>query len=123
VADLNKLLRSEPALYENQFNIYGFEWVDLNHRAESVVAFRRKGKKAVDDLLILLNMTPVVRTNWKVMVSGKSSWTEIFNSDDAKYWGSGNVFNPSPEVRLVDKKENLYEINVHLPPLGALVLK
>ena len=45
VRDLNFLLRGEPALYENQFNIYGFEWVDLNHRAESVVCYRRKGKK------------------------------------------------------------------------------
>ena len=45
VRDLNLLLRDEPALYENQFNIYGFEWIDLNHRAECVIAYRRKGKK------------------------------------------------------------------------------
>ncbi|MFI5188203.1 MAG: 1,4-alpha-glucan branching protein GlgB, partial [Chitinophagales bacterium] len=44
LAELNRLLQDEPALYENQFSIYGFEWVDLNHRAETVVSFRRKGK-------------------------------------------------------------------------------
>ncbi|MEI9807694.1 MAG: hypothetical protein WDO16_07355 [Bacteroidota bacterium] len=41
VTDLNQLLRNEPALYENQFNIHGFEWIDLNHREESVIVFRR----------------------------------------------------------------------------------
>ena len=68
-------------------------------------------------------MTPEVRRNWKVYATGKQAWNEIFNSDARKYWGTGNVFNPEPEVRLVDKKEKMYEINVHLPPLGAVVLK
>src|SRR5215212_3366067 len=44
VRDLNHLLRAEPALYECQFEIGGFEWVDLSHRYESVISYRRKGK-------------------------------------------------------------------------------
>ncbi|MBS1655228.1 MAG: 1,4-alpha-glucan branching protein GlgB, partial [Bacteroidetes bacterium] len=40
LADLNGLLKNEPALYENQFNVYGFEWIDLNHRAESVIVYK-----------------------------------------------------------------------------------
>ena len=123
VRDLNILLRSELALYENQFNMNGFEWVDLNHRAETVIVFRRKGKKPEDDLLIILNMTPIVRRDWKVYTYGKSSWSEIFNSDAKKYWGTGDVFNPELGVKLVDKNEDVYEINVHLPALGAVVLK
>ena len=121
--DLNLLLRSEPALYENQFNQHGFEWVDLNHREESVIVFSRKGKLPENDLLIILNMTPTVRTNWKIYANGKSVWKEIFNSDQKKYWGTGDVLNPDPIVTLVDKIQNRYEINVHLPPLGAVILK
>ncbi|MBO9201733.1 MULTISPECIES: 1,4-alpha-glucan branching protein GlgB [Niastella] len=123
VRDLNLLLRNEPAMYENQFNIYGFEWVDLNHPAECVVAYRRKGKDPANDLLIILNLTPVVRHDWKVYTYGKSEWREIFNSDDKRYWGTGNVFNPEIFTRSLDKNDNMYEINVHLPPLGAIVLK
>jgi 1,4-alpha-glucan branching enzyme len=121
--DLNLLLRSEPALYENQFNQYGFEWIDLNHREESVIVFRRKGKLPDNDLLIILNMTPAVRKNWKIYASGKSQWKEIFNSDQKKYWGTGDTLNPDPVTTLVDKNQNRYEINIHLPPLGAIVLK
>jgi 1,4-alpha-glucan branching enzyme len=121
--DLNLLLRSEPALYQNQFNVIGFEWVDLNHRSETVIVYRRKGKKPEDDLLIILNMTPIVHRDWKVYTYGKPLWSEIFNSDDKKYWGTGDVNNPEPIVKLVDNKEEIYEINVHLPALGAIVLK
>jgi 1,4-alpha-glucan branching enzyme len=123
IRDLNLMLRKEPALYENQFDMRGFEWVDLNHRSESVIVFRRKGSRPEDDVLVILNMTPVVRRDWKLHAYGKSAWLEIFNSDSKKYWGTGDVFNPSLEVNLVDKKEDVYEINVHLPALGAVVLR
>ncbi|RYG34476.1 MAG: 1,4-alpha-glucan branching protein GlgB, partial [Chitinophagaceae bacterium] len=121
--DLNILLRSEPALYERQFKQDGFEWVDLNHRQESVVVYRRKGKDPDEELLVILNFTPVARLDWKVYAQGKSKWKEIFNSDAKKYYGTGDVYNPSVETKMVDKKGKWYEINVHLPPLGAVILK
>ena len=122
VRDLNKLLRAEPALYENQFNKYGFEWVDLRHRDEGVIVYRRKGKEAASDVLIILNMTPVVRRDWKVYTRGKSVWAEVFNSDDRKYWGTGDTNNPAIPVRGTGE-EGWYELTVHLPPLGGVVLK
>ncbi|MEP7255810.1 MAG: 1,4-alpha-glucan branching protein GlgB [Ferruginibacter sp.] len=122
VIDLNHLYKNEPALHELQFDAKGFEWVNLNHRQESVVAYRRKGKKKEQDILVILNFTPVVRRDWKLRVKGKSAWKEIFNSDSTKYWGTGNVFNPAPQAKLVDKKNDIYEINVHLPALGGVIL-
>jgi 1,4-alpha-glucan branching enzyme len=123
VKDLNYLYKNEPALHELQFDSSGFEWIDLNHRQESVMVYRRKGKKKKDDVLIILNNTPVVRTNWKINVHGKSEWKEIFNSDSKKYWGTGDTYNPEIGLHLVDKKTELYEINVHLPALAAVILK
>ena len=123
VRDLCLLLRNEPAMYEKQFKMEGFEWIDMDHRAESVIVYRRKGINPDDDLLVILNMTPVVRRDWKVYAHGKTAWKEIFNSDAKKYWGTGDVFNPEPGVKLVDKNSNRFEINVHLPALGAIVLK
>ena len=123
VTDLNALLKAEPALHENQFNLYGFEWVDLNHRAESVVVYRRKGKKTKDDLLIILNLTPVTRNDWDVHVEGKAYTEELFNSDSKKYWGTGDIYNPDIRSELVDKKSKLYKVTVNLPALGAIILK
>lgn len=123
VRDLNILLREEPALHERQFKQDGFEWIDLNHKQEGVVVYRRKGKNPDEELLVILNLTPVVRQHWKVYAAGKSKWKEIFNSDDKKYYGTGDTFNPDIECKMVDKKGKWYEINVHLPPLGAIILK
>jgi 1,4-alpha-glucan branching enzyme len=123
VRDLCLLLRNEPAMYEKQFKAGGFEWVDMNHRSESVIVYRRKGEKPENDLLVILNMTPVVRRDWKVYTYDKKAWKEIFNSDAKKYWGTGDVYNPDIAVKLVDKNSNQFEINVHLPALGAIVLK
>src|SRR5258705_9332672 len=105
VADLNKLLKAEPALYENQFTIYGFDWVDLNHREESIIVFCRKGKEKADDLLVILNMTPVVRKDWEVYVREKSYEKEIFNSDSTIYSETGNVYNQDIRSELVDKDQ------------------
>ncbi len=123
VKALANLLKDEPALYENQFNQFGFEWVDLNHGAESVMVYRRKGTNPADDVVVILNMTPVVRKDWKIHVQGKQSWKEIFNSNDAKFWGTGDTYNPNIEVRVVDGQAGWYELNVHLPSLGAVILK
>jgi 1,4-alpha-glucan branching enzyme len=123
VADLNKLLVHEPAMHQNQFSIDGFEWVDLNRRAESVVSYRRKGKKKKEDLLIILNLTPVVRNDWEIYVHNKLFTKEIFNSDATKYWGNGNVFNPDIRSELIDKDQKLYKLTLNLPPLAAIVLK
>ncbi|MDP4264095.1 MAG: 1,4-alpha-glucan branching protein GlgB [Bacteroidota bacterium] len=123
VTDLNKLLCAEPALYENQFSAEGFEWVDLNHREESVIVYRRKGKTLKDDLLIVLNMTPVVRLDWQIFLRGKTYEKEIFNTDAVKYWGTGNVYNPDIRSELVDEEQEIYRLTLNLPPLAGLILK
>ncbi len=123
VKDLNLLYKNEPALYELQFDPQGFEWIDLDHKPESVIAYRRRGKTKKDDLLIVLNMTPVVRRDWKLRITGKGTWTEIFNSNDKKYWGTGDVFNPNVKSKLVNKKKQVFEINVHVPALGSVIFR
>ena len=122
VKDLNHLLTSEEALYVNQFNTQGFEWVDLNHRDESVVVYRRKGKKDGDDLLVILNLTPMVRMDWVIDVRHIYN-TEIFNSDAEKYGGSGNIYNPDIRTETMDREEQKYRLTINLPPLAGIILK
>jgi 1,4-alpha-glucan branching enzyme len=123
VAELNRLLRAQPALYQNQFNHSGFEWVDLYHREESVIVFRRKGNRMADDLLIILNMTPVVRMDWEITVREKTYTKEIFNSDSAIFGGTGDVFNPDIRSTTLDRDQKIFRITVNLPPLAWLILK
>jgi len=121
--DLLHLLKSEPAFYQQQFVQGGFEWIELNRREECVIAFRRKGLKPKDDILVVLNLTPIVRHEYPIYANGKASWKEIFNTDGKAYWGTGDVYNPKIPVKLIDKKEKRYELRLHLPALAAVILK
>ncbi len=121
VRELNRLYVSMPALHERQFLSGGFEWVDLNHRDEGIIVYKRKGNKKKDDVLIVLNTTPVVQRDWKIQVTDKATWKEIFNSDSIDFWGTGEVYNPHPQVTVLDKKAGLYELNIHVPALGAII--
>lgn len=123
IADLNKMLVQQPALYGNQFTVGGFEWIDLNHREECILVYRRKGKEKEEDLLVILNLKPEVRWNWEIYLDGKTYSQEVFNSDEKKYWGTGDVLNTEIKSELVDEDAKRYKMLVHLPALAAIVLK
>jgi 1,4-alpha-glucan branching enzyme len=123
VSKLNELYRNEPALYERQFSYDGFEWVDLNHRNESVIVFKRKGFKPEEEVLVILNMTPVVRQDWSIYIDNKGEWKEVFNSDMKEFWGTGDVHNPDIQSELVHEPTKTYKLRVHLPALGGIVLR
>jgi 1,4-alpha-glucan branching enzyme len=123
VQALNKLYRGEPALYERSFESSGFEWIDGGNAQHSVLVYARKGNDYHDELIVILNMTPVTRSNYRIGVPQPGAWKEIYNSDDKAFWGSG-VSNPAPV-----QAESIYwqgkpnSINVTLPPLAAVVFK
>ena len=121
--DLNKLYTSQPAFFEYQFDPKGFEWVDLDHRDECVMVYMRKGKKKKDNIMVIFNMTPIERQNWKIQTKEKSSWKQIFCSDDIQYWGTGKFSKQEIITVSVDKKNKLFEINLNLPALSAIVLQ
>src|SRR5438270_947275 len=71
VEDVNHLYRTEPALYELDFDPAGFQWVDANDADQSVISFLRRGKSAESWLLFVLNFTsgitgstPAYRAAW-----------------------------------------------------------
>lgn len=121
VKDLNHLYTSETALYENQFNPFGFEWVEANDSDNSVFIYLRKGKKEDDALMVILNLTPRV-IDYKIGVEEHTKWEVIFNSDDEKYAGSGviaNIFREDEE-QFKDKNNT---ISINLPALSGIVLR
>lgn len=123
VRDLCHLLRNEPAIYEKQFHADGFEWTDLNHRSESVISYRRKGERIEEDVIVVLNLTPEVRADWKLIVQGKKQWQAIFNSDDNAYWGTGNFTTIVTNIIEINSNNSTCELTLQLPPLAAVVLR
>lgn len=121
VKDLLHLYKSETSLYENQFNHYGFDWVEANDGNNSIYIYLRKGKTEDDVTMTVLNLTPRV-FDYKIGVDEGTSWEVILNSDDKKYGGSGVM------AEIVDEEDDewMYRPNavvLRLPPLAGVVLK
>ncbi|RYU91281.1 1,4-alpha-glucan branching protein GlgB [Mucilaginibacter terrigena] len=123
VKAINALYRSEPALYEKAFDWTGFEWIDAGNLEDSVIVFTRKGIDRENDLVVVLNMTPVVHANYRIGMPAAGQWQEIFNSDSKKFWGSGLInFDPiSTDDTGWHGRDN--SMTVTTPPLGAAIFK
>jgi len=121
--DLNKIYKTEPALYELDFEPSGFEWIDFGDVEQSIISFLRKGKNPKDIFLIVCNFTPVPRYNYRIGVPYGGFWKEVLNSDSEIYGGSGHgnfggVY--SEEYPFHGKP---YSISLTLPLLGVLYFK
>jgi 1,4-alpha-glucan branching enzyme len=120
---LNRLYRSEAALHELDSDPAGFEWVDCNDTAASVISLLRKGSSPKDTILIVCNFTPVPRQSYRVGVPSAGFWRELLNSDAVEYGGSGlgNLGGQTAEPGPVHGRP--YQLNLTLPPLSVVFLK
>ncbi|MEM9000091.1 MAG: 1,4-alpha-glucan branching protein GlgB [Bacteroidota bacterium] len=122
VQDLNKVYRTNPALFEKQFSPEGFQWIDYGDGENSVLTYIRKGHDPKDDLIVACNFTPVPREKYRVGVPKSTQLKLLFNSDDVKYSGSGTgkkTLKPGNKAWHGYKKS----VEMTLPPLGVLIYK
>ncbi|HEY1992034.1 MAG TPA: 1,4-alpha-glucan branching protein GlgB, partial [Gammaproteobacteria bacterium] len=98
VCDLARLYRQEPALHLHDFGAEGFEWIDCHDVTQSTISYLRRGDG--QDLLVVLNFTPVVRHGYRLGVPRAGHYAEALNSDAALYGGSdvGNLGGVSAEA-------------------------
>ena len=123
VDDLNTLYKREPALWRNDFDEYGFQWIDCDDNKNSVISFMRREKTDGEWLVIVANFTPQNHSNYRIGVPVDGFYEEIFNTDASQYGGSnlGNMGGKSTDLYNIHGYEN--SIDLCLPPLSVLVLK
>jgi len=122
VKDLNELYHHSSALYHYEFEWQGFEWIDCHDADQSVLSYIRKHDD--DFLIVVINLTPIVRHDYRIGVPRPGSYREVLNSDSAHYGGSnvGNGTEPllAEEYEWMAKPSSLA---LTLPPLAGIVLK
>ncbi|MGH9513073.1 MAG: 1,4-alpha-glucan branching protein GlgB [Terriglobales bacterium] len=123
VEQLNHLYRAEPALHVFDADPAGFEWVDCNDTASSVLSLLRKGKSPRDTILAVFNFTPVPRQPYRVGVPSGGFWRELLNSDGQEYGGTGwgNMGGRQAEAQPMHGRP--YTLTLTLPPLAGIFLK
>lgn len=123
VEDLNHLYRSEPALFELDFEREGFEWVDFHDADSGVISFLRKARGKSPGLLLVCNLTPVPRHGYRIGVPVGGRWRELLNSDAELYGGSGQGNLGAVEAESIPTHGRPLSLPLTLPPLGILFLK
>ena len=121
-SELNRFYLETPALWQNDGNWDSFNWIDPDNREESVLSYKRIDREG-NEVIVVLNFTPVRRNNFEVGVSKLDSYVETFNSDAKKYGGEG-ILNRG-ELRAVEipTEREPYSIRITLPPHAAVILK
>ena len=123
LADIQRVYRSHPALYEVDFDWRGFQWLESHDNENSVFAFLRHGREPQDMLVAVCNFTPVPRYAYRVGVPTGGPWREILNTDSSLYSGS-NVGNGGTVWALDEAWAGQpHSISLTLPPLGAVYLR
>ncbi|KIY20105.1 1,4-alpha-glucan branching protein GlgB [Pseudomonas amygdali] len=122
VSDLNRIYRQEKALHQRDADPAGFQWLIGDDQANSVFAYLRWSNDG-EPLLVVANMTPVPRLDYRVGAPVSGAWTELLNSDAETYAGS-NMGNGG-EVNTEDEPAHGMEasLKLNLPPLAVLILK
>jgi 1,4-alpha-glucan branching enzyme len=123
VADLNRLYRSEKALYERDFDPGGFAWIDCSDWQQSTLALMRRANNEDDVIIIGCNFTPVPRHNYRVGAPKAGFWREILNSDAEHYGGSGQGNMGGVEASPLPFHGLPFSLTLTLPPLGLVFLK
>jgi 1,4-alpha-glucan branching enzyme len=123
VADLNRLHVRERALHEVDFEWSGFEWLEVNDAAASVLSFLRRARNGDDFVVVVCNFTPVVRENYRIGVPSPGFYREILNSDSSYYEGSDVGNSGGVRAEPFPWNDRPYSIKLRLPPLAASYFK
>ena len=123
VQDLNHLYRKEPAFWEKDYDQAGFQWIDCNDSDNSSISFIRLSSDPDAVFIVVANLTPIVRNNYRIGVPHEGFYREVINTDAREYGGAGNGNCGGMSTEQKSWHGRPYSMNSILPPLGALIFK
>ncbi len=123
VKELNRLYQKYDAMYINDYDTMGFEWMSCENNQMSTVSFVRRGTLKKDQLLFICNFTPVQYDDFCTGVPCAGKYTQILSSDEERFGGIGvkNSKTVMAKKKACDGRE--YSIAMHLPPLSVTVYR
>ena len=123
VKELLHLYKSNKCLYEYDCWPEGFEWINADDGDRSIFSFVRHSASGKNNMLFVINFTPVERLDYRVGTTCRRKHTLVLNSDDKKFGGKGKR---RPKEYKPVKKEcdgRKYSIQYKLPAYGVAVFK
>jgi 1,4-alpha-glucan branching enzyme len=120
VRDLNHRYRSEPALWEADFEPAGFEWLDAWNADENILAFLRIAPSTGRRLLCVSNLSAVPKADYRLGLPDAGRYVEILNTDSVAYGGENRGNGGSVTAEPVPHHGRSWSARLFLPPLSTL---
>ena len=121
--ELLHIYKRNRCLYELDSSWEGFEWINANDADRSIFSFIRKSKDGKNNLLFVINFTPVERPDYRVGVPKKKTYKLILNSEDPKFFGSDENREVSYKAVKSECDGREYSFSYPLPGYGVAVFK
>ena len=121
VKELLKMYKKYPALYATDHTEGAFEWINADDACRSIYSFIRKSPTGRNNLLFVINCTPVARDDYRVGAPKKKQYRLVLNSKDPKFGGDVPV---EKTVYMAQKKEcdgREFSFAYPLPAYGVAV--
>lgn len=123
VCDLNRLYRSEPALYQSDTTSDGYRWIIGDDDNNCVLAFIRQTEDESHKLVVVLNLTPTPRHDYVIGVPNKGFYAEVLNTDGEWYGGSGIGNLGGVESATTPSHGYDQSITLQIPPLSVTIFR
>jgi 1,4-alpha-glucan branching enzyme len=123
VEDLNRLYVAESGLWQADYDYSGFYWIDCLDNQNSVLSFVRQNSDGTNPLAIVLNLTPVPRSHYRLGLPRGGTWREVLNSDAGIYGGSNMGNQGGVQTEEIPSHNQPHSAELTLPPLGVVVFQ
>jgi 1,4-alpha-glucan branching enzyme len=120
---MNTLYRKEEALWKNDQDWAGFEWIDVNNSVQSILVFCRRAKEPENFLVILINFQPIVYERYRIGLPAAGTYYEILNSDEVRFGGSHQVNLGALISDNVPWHGREFSLEITVPPLATVIFK
>lgn len=122
VKDLNRFYKNNKSLWELDYDIRGFEWIDANNSNQSIFIFLRRAMNDEDTLIFICNFTPIVYYDFRLGVPFNGVYKEVFNSDSSEYGGSNQLNEEEIRSEEILYHNKAYSVKIKVPPMAVSVL-
>lgn len=123
IRELNHLYIDRPALWRESFDWSGFEWLSADNAEQSIISFVRRGHETDTELVVLINFTPAYYESFRVAVPRAGEWSEVFNTDDERFGGSGKGNKETLASCPEPCDTSTSSVLMNIPPLAGIVLE
>ncbi|RRJ86076.1 1,4-alpha-glucan branching protein GlgB [Gulosibacter macacae] len=121
VAELNKLYREHPALWELDHEPGGMQWISGEDADNSLLAFLRRDRSG-GELACIFNFSNQALEGYRIGLPAGGEWVEALNSDDLWFGGSG-IMNGQVTADGEPMHGFAQSVTLRVPPLGAVFLR